>query len=135
MIQKEFEKTMSESSYGAMPSNIFYVARDEDGKLKLYKNKPIRNKTCKGCWGGNDIDSSIMIDEELFTDLSWDDDPEEVYLCLNNERYRKVKVEELDRLYTIDWNYSDMKATLETFEDRIQRYNSLPWYKRIFKKV
>ena len=135
MIRKEFEKTMSESFYGAMPSNIFYVARDEDGKLKLYKNKPIRNKTCKGCWGCNDIDSTMMIDEELFTDLSWDDDPEEVCLYLNNERYRKVKVEELDRLYTIDWNYSDMKATLETFEDRIQRYNSLPWYKRIFKKV
>lgn len=135
MIRKEFEKTMSESSYEAMPSNIFYVARDEDRKLKLYKNKPIRNKTCKGCWGCNDIDSAMMIDEELFTDLSWDDDPEEVYLCLNNERYRKVKVEELDRLYTIDWNYSDMKATLETFEDRIQKYNSLPWYKRIFKKV
>ena len=118
MIQKEFEKPMSESSYGAMPSNIFYVARDEDGKLKLYKNKPIRNKTCKGCWGCNDIDSAMMIDEELFTDLSWDDEPEEVCLCLNNKRYRKVKVEDL-----------------ETFEDRIQRYNSLPWYKRIFERV
>lgn len=135
MIRKESEKTMSKRSYRAMHSNIFYVARDKDGKLKLYKTKPIRNKTCKGCWGGNDIDSVMMIDKELFTDLSWDDDPEEVCLCLNNERYHTVKVEELDRLYTRDWIYSDMKATLDTFEDRIQRYNSLPWYKRIFKKV
>lgn len=114
-------------------SNIFYVARDEDGKLKLYKNKPIRNKTCWGCH--DDIDLVMTIDKELFPDLSWNDDPEEVCLCLNNKRYHTVKVEELDRLYRIDWNYSDMKETLETYEDIIQRYNSLPWYKRIFKKV
>ena len=61
---------MSKRSYRAMHSNIFYVARDENGKLKLYKTKPIRNKTCNGCWGCNDIDSVMMIDEELFTDLS-----------------------------------------------------------------
>ena len=132
MTQKEFEKTMFKKFYGA---NIFYVARDKDGKLKLHKNKPIRNKTCNGCWGCNDIDSFMMIDEELFKDLSWDDEPVEVCLCLNNERYHTVKVKELDRLYERDWNYSDMKETLETFEDRIHRYNSLPWYKRIFEKV
>lgn len=136
MIKKELKKAEFERSYEDKYSNIFYVARDEDGKLKLYKNKPIRNKTCKGCWGcHDDIDLVMTIDKELFPDLSWNDDPEEVCLCLNNKRYHTVKVEELDRLYRIDWNYSDMKETLETYEDIIQRYNSLPWYKRIFKKV
>lgn len=116
-------------------SNIFYVARDEDGRLRLYEDKPIRNKTHKGCWGCYDGSWAVIIDRGLFPNLSWNDDPEEVCLCLNNERYHTVKVEELDRLYRIDWNYSDMKETLETYLDIIQRYNSLPWYKRIFKKV
>lgn len=116
-------------------SNIFYVARDKDGRLRLYEDKPIRNKTHKGCWGYYNGSWAVIINRGLFPDLSWNDEPKEVCLCLNNERYHTVKIEELDRLYRIDWNYSDMKETLETFEDIIQRYNSLPWYKRIFKKV
>ena len=113
-----------------------FVARNKNGDLYLFGSKPQRNEKF-GFWscGSNCIKITDNYHKKMFKNLQWNDDPEEVCLCLNNERYHTVKVEELDRLYEIDWNYSDMKETLETFEDRIQRYNSLPWYKRIFEKV
>lgn len=115
-----------------------WIARNKDGSLWICNTKPIRtsDKGNKGYWEYDDFDGILEIkDKSLFSDLTWEDEPVEVCLCLNTEKFHTVKVEELDRLYRMDWNYSDMKETLETFEDRIQRYNSLPWYKRIFKKV
>lgn len=119
----------------ARDENIKYVHNNTSNHLWLYiTDKPIRMSRAynpnlddmdyTGCWLG--ADSSMMpIDDSLFPELKWEDEPQEVCLCVNNEKYHTVKVEVLDRLY----------SEKQSLEDRIEKYNSLPWYKRIFKKV
>lgn len=62
-----------------------WVARDKDGCLWLYIYKPIRSKT-NYWWEVDeqntplDEDDCMLIDIELFPDLSWEDEPIEVEL-------------------------------------------------------
>ena len=56
-----------------------YIARDKDGDLFLYSEKPIRNKK-DGIWnvGGKIHPKAIaqfQIFNHLFTDLKWENEP------------------------------------------------------------
>lgn len=57
---------------------IMWVARDENTKLWLFINKPIRSKNILGYWGC--IGECMELDSELFPDLKWEDEPIEVRL-------------------------------------------------------
>ena len=63
-----------------------WVARDKDGELTLYKNKPYR---CKlpgwnpESWDIGD-DYWMELDPKLFSDLTWDDEAIEVELVRKN---------------------------------------------------
>lgn len=54
---------------------IFFVARDRDGKLYLYDRKPSRN--VDGYWDGVEY---LEIRHNQFQGLSWEDEPLEVRL-------------------------------------------------------
>lgn len=108
-----------------------WIARDKRGSLYLFNNKPTRGidifEPNDGC--------CMEIDCDLFPEIRWEDEPQEVCICINNEKYHTVKLEELNRLYEIDWKYQDMKETLESYQDMIDNYRKLPWYKRIFNNI
>lgn len=108
-----------------------WIARDKNGNLFLYQSIPNRGKATFEPTDGSYMD----IDSDLFPDLRFEDEPIQISLWLNDEKYHTVKLEELNRLYEIDWRYSDMKETLESYETMIDNYRKLPWYKRIFKKI
>ena len=59
-----------------------WVARDKDGELTLYSNKPRRCEFIG--WNHESWDSGndywIELDSKLFPDLTWDDEPIEVEL-------------------------------------------------------
>ena len=74
-------------------SNVhFYVARENDGALRIYIGKPIR---CEGifvscrekggrCLGrGSDL-RKYGINENDYKDLKWEDEPVEVFITLND---------------------------------------------------
>ena len=76
--------------------NKLYIARDKNGYLYLYNNKPIRTK--EGTEFENNYDSeyedivykdyleidkgSIEIDSELFPEVTWENSPQQVKLIL-----------------------------------------------------
>lgn len=68
-----------------------WVARDKDECLWLFIDKPIRSQ--KNDWWEVDTQNSLLrdddclqIDEELFPDLSWEDEPIEVDLVRKEEK-------------------------------------------------
>lgn len=78
--------------------NKLYIARDKNGYLYLYNNKPIRTK--EGTEFENDYDYGyvdsiykdyleidkgyIEIDSELFPEVTWENSPQQVNLTLVN---------------------------------------------------
>ena len=63
-----------------------WVARDNDGELDLYIDKPHRSKVPG--WDQESWDSGndywIVLDPKLFPDLTWDDEAIEVELVKKN---------------------------------------------------
>lgn len=56
-----------------------FAARDETGKLFLFNNKPERdNSEQSGYWYASDGEFILNIDENMFPNLTWDDEPLEV---------------------------------------------------------
>ena len=53
------------------------IVRDWDGMLFAYFNKPIRDTVQKE-WKSDEV--SLSIDDSLFPDLTWEDEPLEVIL-------------------------------------------------------
>ena len=53
------------------------IVRDWDGMLFVYFNKPIRDTVWKE-WKSDEV--SLSIDDSLFPDLTWEDEPLEVIL-------------------------------------------------------
>lgn len=95
-----------------------WIARDKNGNLNLFQTKPIRKYGYK--WEEDVVyKHSIELDNSLFPDLSWEDEPEGVCLCLNNEKYHTVKLDTLDKLY-------DTKERFNELQERIDKFNSLP---------
>ena len=63
---------------------IMWIARDKDGKLFLFTFVKLVRKDEDGCWVKTDCHSdladSIRLDDNLFPQLTWDDEPMEVGL-------------------------------------------------------
>lgn len=59
-----------------------WVARDKDGELILFYNKPFRLEYDR--WATTWI-NWMKLDSKLFPDLTWDDEPIEVELVRKNK--------------------------------------------------
>lgn len=68
-----------------------WIARDKNGYLYLYNNKPIRNKEFDSFEINDDeseckniilYDDSIELDSELFPEVTWENSPQQVELKL-----------------------------------------------------
>lgn len=61
-----------------------WVARNENNLLNAYSKKPIRQAfgDCLG-WFGNIV---MLLDESLFPDLTWDDEPQEVKIIIKKKK-------------------------------------------------
>ena len=60
-----------------------WVARDEDGDLRIYREIPKRSKR-EGMWDGNI--AQIVPSPLLFPDLTWESDPEPVEIILKRKK-------------------------------------------------
>lgn len=60
-----------------------WVARDSDGNLFMYSIKPERHEVLQ-VWIGRHTDCSMC--NNLFPDLTWDDDPIEVELIIKRKK-------------------------------------------------
>lgn len=80
--------------------NDMYVARDKDGTLWLYSEKPHREENY-GVWYSDRV-NIMEINSEEFPQLKWEDEPIEVKLIIshetNNNTHRN-KQDALPRLY------------------------------------
>lgn len=67
-----------------------WVARDEDGVLHLFKEKPFRfMKSYPGIWDTNDVpEHKMILDSSLFPNVTWNSGPLEVEMsakgCIDN---------------------------------------------------
>jgi hypothetical protein len=52
----------------------FFIARDRDGSLFLYNDKPIRQSDY-GTWTSCDF---FKMDDKLFPEITWQDEPQQV---------------------------------------------------------
>lgn len=68
-----------------------WIARDKNGYLYLYNNKPIRNEEFDSFEINDDesecenivlYDDSIELDSELFPEVTWENSPQQVELKL-----------------------------------------------------
>lgn len=60
-----------------------WVAVDDDGDLFLYRTKPARDEV-SGMWLSHECPLDVGIN--LFPDLSWDDDPQEVEIVIKRKK-------------------------------------------------
>lgn len=67
-----------------------WVARDKDGDLKFFANKPIRNEDY---WAEHPLGEFCRINDWLFPELKWEDEPIEVNICEFGliEKYEELK--------------------------------------------
>ena len=54
-----------------------WIARDKDGELYFYSKKPVKLNNCFASKNGHGI---IMIDEQLFPEVTFENSPREVEL-------------------------------------------------------
>ena len=59
---------------------VMWIARDEDRELFLYSKKPIKFDRCFAPKNGRGI---LMIDEQLFPEVTFENSPVEVELKIN----------------------------------------------------
>lgn len=70
-------------------NNKLWIARDKDGTLIMFHEKPIR---CGDYWGTSDNNEVFTITEGLFPNLKWEDEPIEVSLI---ETFRLMSLQAL----------------------------------------
>lgn len=58
-----------------------WIARDKDGTLSLYRDKPVRAGIEPYRWWGDEVDG-FDLDSSLFPNLTWEDEPIEVDLTI-----------------------------------------------------
>lgn len=58
----------------------YYVARDKNGNLNLFNEIPFRSAYTEGTW----IGYSIKVDNDFFPELTWDDEPKQINLNLED---------------------------------------------------
>lgn len=60
-----------------------YVARDEDGFISIYQNKPTRDEyDCHGFWHDDDTESHIELPITSFPSVTWQSEPQRVRITL-----------------------------------------------------
>lgn len=60
-----------------------YVARDEDGFISIYQNKPTRDEyDCCGFWHDDDSESHIELPITSFPSVTWQSEPQRVRITL-----------------------------------------------------
>lgn len=67
-----------------------FVARDSDGLLYLYENRPYRRKDGRvdeWLWRYNE--KHMQLDYKLFLDLGWEDEPIEVELIVKKDGVKR----------------------------------------------
>lgn len=63
-----------------------FVARDEDGFISLYQNKPTRDEyDCRKFWHDDNSESHIELPTDSFPSVTWQSEPKKV----------KIKIEEI----------------------------------------
>lgn len=81
----------------------FWVARDKDGTLILYKGKPVRGSLDKDKWVSFGVHwENFEIDSSLFPDLKWEDEPVEVKLTKVDRHY--IQCDNCDRAFSFQSN-------------------------------
>lgn len=81
LIEKDKKKSMN---------NVhFYVAKDKNGELFLYIDKPFRGINMfhphpKGCVIENDDFSNFGLNQDDYANLKWEDEPVEVFLNMKD---------------------------------------------------
>ena len=101
-----------------------WIARDKDGRLFLFTFvKPVR-KDEEGCWVKadchSDLADSIRLDDNLFPQLTWDDEPMEVGLF----PISADTDEELPTTIRLTTYYTDYAAHREWFFDMLKHQNN-----------
>ena len=101
-----------------------WITRDKDGKLFLFTFvKPVR-KDEDGCWVNGehcgDLACSIRLDDNLFPQLTWDDEPMEVGLFPISTDTN----EELPPTIRLTTYYDDYDAHREWFFDMLKHQDS-----------
>lgn len=69
-----------------------WVARDKDGQLTLFSEKP--NRCTEAGWNNESWDivsideftDTMILNSNMFSDLTWDDEPVEVELVVKNKK-------------------------------------------------
>ena len=61
-----------------------WLARDRNGWLYLFYEKPVRYRNLGWDLADNDIIDPAFLDKSLFPNLTWDDEPIEVELKIKN---------------------------------------------------
>lgn len=59
-----------------------WVARDKNGELYIYSEKPKRTQWLRWAEGS----AFLPLSHSLFPDLTWDDDPEEVEIIIKRKK-------------------------------------------------
>lgn len=66
--------------------NSIWIARDSNGLLYAYKDKPIRNETgWRSIEGSRHIDSWYQLNANWFLDLRWEDEPIELIIKVKED--------------------------------------------------
>ena len=101
-----------------------WIARDKDGRLFLFTFvKPVRRDE-EGCWVKDehcgDLADSIRLDDNLFPQLTWDDEPMEVGLF----PISATKDEELPTTIRLTTYYEYCDAYREWFFDMLKHQDN-----------
>lgn len=93
MIQEEWDDELLglEMTDTNILTTDLWTARNKNGDLFLYNQKPIRSENR---WTGN----SIILPNSLFPNLSWNDEPLKIKL-MSEKMIQQIKQEEYNRGY------------------------------------
>ena len=56
-----------------------WIARDKDGELTLFSNKPHRYTEV---WWNDEFNDTMILNQNMFPNLTWEDEPIEVELVI-----------------------------------------------------
>lgn len=87
-----------------------WIARDKDGTLFVYENRPIRDKKegifivapLEGEWDSTELDTLPF--SKMFPSVTWENSPQEVELKLCNTEFDRIIEENKDVLQRIKDN-------------------------------
>lgn len=111
-----------------------WLSRDKDGYFILFGEKPVRNVYRDGWVQESSSDDLVRIGFHLegFEDMSWDDEPMEVYITVhkkieNEVPHKKYEHKRFDKMYEEDMHRQILKSNYtDTINDVLDIKNILP---------